>query len=651
MKLRIPFSILIISVFTIASVYAQDYSFRSPDKQLRLEVQTGQQLKFNLLFHDSLIIKDAEIGLSTNQFTAGKNTGKAKKRSASVDDVSFPLIAEKSKSIPFIYNEMSLSFKAGWSVVFRLYNNGFAYRFTSNKKGELIVDKEQAIFPIQGNFDVFYPEDKSFMSHYERAYPRLKFDSISMNSFCVLPALFDRADVKLTITETDVLDYPNMFLEYNGNQKFTAIFPPAVLAAENLPGKDRSEVLTNADYIAKTIGTRNFPWRIFMLEKNATALLSNQLPYLLAPEQSLDDVSWIQPGKVAWDWWNANNIYGVDFKSGINTETYKYYIDFAAKFNIPYIILDEGWSKTTDVLEVVPEIDMKELSTYAQKKGVGIILWVLWKPLLEQIDEAMEQYELWNIRGIKVDFMQRADQQMVNYYEEIARKAALHKLIVDFHGAYKPSGLRRKYPNVLTYEGVQGLENVKWSKKITPTHDVTLPFTRMLAGPMDYTPGAMRNAHKQDYHISWNRPMSMGTRAHQAALYIVFESPLQMLCDNPSNYLKEPEYTKFIADIPVVWDQSFSPMAEIGKFIVMSRKKGNHWYIGALNNEEARTLTINTDFLDDGIYEIHFLKDGPNADRMAEDHKFGRKAIKKGENITIKMESGGGYVAVLKKVL
>ncbi len=638
-------------LFVSTSLSAQEYSFQSPDEKLSLDINCAEQIHFTLSFEGQELIRDAHIAMETNLFQTNKNRKKPKVGQSSVQDEITPLIAEKASKIRNYYNQMTLKFK-GFNLQFRLYNNGFAYRFIGNKKGDLIVKNEFARYQINEQFEVYYPEDKSFISHYERYYPKMKLDSIRKESFCVLPVLFEKDDVKMAITETDVLDYPNMFLKFNENEEFDAIFPPAVKEATNKPNSDRNENVVNEDYIAKTSGKRNFPWRIFMVSADAAGLLTNQMPYLLAPKQDLDNVGWIEPGKVAWDWWNANNIYGVDFKSGINTQTYKYYIDFAAKFDIPYVILDEGWSKTTDVLAVVPEIDMEELTAYAEEKNVGLILWVLWKPLLEQIDKALEQYELWNIKGIKVDFMQRADQQMVNIYEKIARKAALHQLIVDFHGAYKPSGLRRKYPNVLTYEGVKGLENVKWSKDMTPTHNTTLPFTRMLAGPMDYTPGAMRNAQPENFAINWTRPMSMGTRAHQAAMYVIYESPLQMLCDNPSNYLKEPDYTRFIADIPVCWDETFVPAAKIGKYIVMARKKDNKYYLGALNNEDARSLSIPCHFLDDGVYKVHILKDGINAEKMAEDYRFEMKnKIRKGDTLTIKLAPGGGYVAVFSKIL
>ena len=638
-------------LFASTSLSAQEYSFQSPDEKLSLEINCAEQIHFTLSFEDQKLIEDAHIAMETNLFQTNKSRKKPHVDQSSVQDEITPLIAEKSSRIRDDYNQMTLKFK-GFGLQFRLYNNGFAYRFIGNTKGELIVKNEIAHYQINEQFDVYYPEDNSFISHYERYYPKMTLDSIQKESFCVLPVLFEKDNVKMAITETDVLDYPNMFLKFNEKEEFEALFPPAVKEATNKPGSDRNENVVNEDYIAKTSGKRNFPWRIFMVSADAAGLLSNQMPYLLAPKQALDNVGWIEPGKVAWDWWNANNIYGVDFKSGINTQTYKYYIDFAAKFNIPYVILDEGWSKTTDVLAVVPEIDMEELTVYAEEKNVGLILWVLWKPLLEQIDKALEQYELWNIKGIKVDFMQRADQQMVNIYEKIALKAALHQLIVDFHGAYKPSGLRRKYPNVLTYEGVKGLENVKWSRDMTPTHNTTLPFTRMLAGPMDYTPGAMRNAQPKNFAINWTRPMSMGTRAHQAAMYVIYESPLQMLCDNPSNYLKEPDYTRFIADIPVCWDETFVPAADIGKYIVMARKKDNKYYLGALNNEDGRTLSIECSFLDDGVYKVHILKDGINAATMAEDYRFEIKdKIKKGDTLNIKLAPGGGYVAVFTKIM
>ena len=359
----------------------------------------------------------------------------------------------------------------------------------------------------------------------------------------------------------------------------------------------------------------------------------------------IEDTSWIRPGKVALDWWNANNIYGVDFRAGVNTDTYKYYIDFASRYGIEYVILDEGWSKPSDIFAINPDIDMEELLSHARQKNVGIILWVVWKALDDKLQEALDLFEKWGVKGIKVDFMQRDDQWMVNYYWRVAKEAAKRKLLVDFHGSYKPAGLRRTYPNVLTREGVRGLENVKLSNYPTPEHNVTLPFIRMLAGPMDYTPGAMINSQEENFRPIFDRPMSMGTRCHQLAMYVVFESPLQILCDSPSRYLRESECMEFLEKVPSVWDQTKALEAKVGDYVLVARKSGAQWYLGAMTDEIKRELTVDFSFLDGGDYTIEIYQDGINADRYGNDYKKVVRNISKSDKLKIQLAPGGGWVA------
>ncbi len=354
---------------------------------------------------------------------------------------------------------------------------------------------------------------------------------------------------------------------------------------------------------------------------------------------------------MAWDWYNANNIYGVDFKSGLNTATYKYYIDFAAKNNIEYVILDEGWTKsTTDILHVNPDMDVKELISYGTEKGVGIILWVLWKPLDDNQTEILTTYKNWGAKGIKVDFMQRSDQYMVKSYENIAKQCAELELLVDYHGSFKPSGLRRAYPNILNYEGVRGNENNKWSKEITPEHNVTLPFIRMVAGPLDYTPGAMSNAQETNHAIRFGRPMSLGTRAHQVSMYVIYEAPLQMLCESPSRYYEEQETVEFITQIPTTWDKTKVLQASVGNFIAIARKKDDQWYIGAMTDWDERTLKLDLSFLDEGDYRMEIFKDGTNANTFAEDYKIETVTVNKDSKIDAKLAKGGGWTAILTKL-
>ena len=386
-----------------------------------------------------------------------------------------------------------------------------------------------------------------------------------------------------------------------------------------------------------------------MIADRDRQLLENELVYELAPPTRLADVSWIQPGKVSWDWWNALNVRDVPFRAGVNTATYKYYIDFASKYHIPYIILDEGWYKLGNLLDVKPEIDVPELVRYGREKGVGIILWVIWKTLDDQMTPALDQFQSWGVRGIKVDFMQRDDQAVVRFYWRAAREAASRHLLVDFHGAHKPAGLNRAYPNVLTFEGVRGLENDKWSTSVTPEHDVTLPFTRMLAGPMDYTPGAMVNAQPRDFRPIFDRPMSQGTRAHQLAMYIVYESPLQMLADSPSEYLREPDAMAFLADVPVVWDETRALDGSVGEYVLVARRHGGAWYVGGMTNSTARMLTLDLGFLGDGAWTLESWADGPNADRNGMDYVRSSRLVRRGDRVDVRMGPGGGYAGVIRR--
>ena len=411
------------------------------------------------------------------------------------------------------------------------------------------------------------------------------------------------------------------------------------------------EFLRKADYIAVTEGTRTYPWRVVTVDEDDRALLENYLPYQLASKAVEGDASWVRPGKISWDWWNGLNVYGVDFEAGVNTATYKYFIDFAARYGLEYILLDEGWSVSTlNIREPRREVDLKEIVRYGNEKGVGVILWTLWNPMKKDLTGILDTYRDWGVKGIKIDFMQRSDQEMVNFYEQIARAAYDRGLLVDFHGSFKPAGLQRKYPNVLSFEGVYGMENDKCSKDITPAHDCVLPFTRMVAGPMDYTPGATVNATAADFSVSWSHPMSQGTRAHQAALYVIYESPLQMLCDSPSHYLRTPEFTGFIAAVPTVWDQTAALHASAGEYAAVARRNGDRWYIGAITDWTGRDMEIDLSFLGEGRYRMQYFADGVNADSYAQDFRTGEREVTREDKLNVRLASGGGWAAILTPV-
>ncbi len=648
-KISFSFLIILIFVFTSLKIEAQIFSLKSPDNSIEVSIIIENDIHYSIKLNGQSILDYSRISLHLEK---EGELGKLPVLKETIRDESRqilrPVVAVKSSEVLSHYKSVEFVFKKKFSIEFRAFNEGVAYRFKTNFNKDIKVKTEEAGFSFSDDFRTYFPEETSFHSHNERYYKNYKISEIKDEQFCSLPMLVEANDgAKVVITETDLEDYPGMWLKpSDGLYELTGIFPayPKKLKQEN----DRSvKVIERENFLAITKGTRTFPWRVVAIAKTDAELITNQLTYILAKPLQIEDPSWIKPGKVAWDWWNFNNIYGVDFEAGVNTKTYKYYIDFAARFGIEYIIMDEGWYELGDLTKIVPEIDMEEITAYAKSKNVGVILWVVWKTLDDQLEETLAQFDKWGIKGIKVDFMQRDDQWMVNYYAKIARIAAAHKLLVDFHGSYKPSGLRRAYPNVLTREGVKGLEQNKWADTQTPTHNLTIPFIRMLAGPMDYTPGAMINAQPKNFDISWNRPMSMGTRCHQIAMYVIYESPLQMLADNPSNYIKEEETTRFIAKIPTVWDETKVLKATIGEVIAIARRKGNNWYIGAMTNNEARKFEIDLSFLNEGKYQMQVFRDGPNAHRYASDYRTIIRTVMKQDRLNLELAPGGGWVAII----
>lgn len=531
-----------------------------------------------------------------------------------------------------------------------VFNNGVAYRWEIRIRDSIKIVDENAQFAFDADDRCFYPLENSFFSHNERLYKQLMIPQITRDSLASLPVLVIHQNINMLISEADLFDYPGMWLTGDHNNKLVAKFPPYP-SGEQLIQDRNLRVSGTEDYLASTYGYHTFPWRVIMISPDDEGLIENQLVYQLSRETD-DDFSWVKPGKVAWDWWNTWNLYYVDFESGINTETYKYYIDFAAQYGVEYIIMDEGWSPTTDITVCIEDIDMPELLSYAKEKNVGIILWVLWTTLDKQMTQAMDLYQQWGIKGIKVDFMQRDDQVVVNFYERTAREAAKRKLLVDFHGSYKPTGIGRLYPNVLTREGVYGLEQSKWdnSRSISPEHNVSLPFIRNVVGPMDYTPGAMLNAQRNAWTPVYNRPMSLGTRCHQLAMYVVFTSPLQMLSDSPSNYYRESDCMDFLSSVPVVWDETIALEGKVGDYVVVARKAENgDWYVGAMTDWSARDIIIDFSFLEEGVYQMDIWQDGENAGKVAIDFQKTTENVDAGSKKTIHMAQGGGWVARISK--
>jgi alpha-glucosidase len=637
--------LVLLSVLIAGYSSAKDYKISSPDGKITLNVNVGAEIHWSAALDGKGVISSSMIAMILDKGKVlGENEKVRKATFSRINETIKPVIPNKHSEIINNCNILEISFASGFSLQFRAYNDGVAYRFVTSLKNDIIIKDEVSDYEFPSGSHSWFPEETGFMSHNERTFIYSSLDTIDNKHLASLPTLFQVDDIDVLITESDIEDYPGMWLRGAGAGKINGTW--AKYPDEEKLVRDRDLFVTSTrDYIAKTTGTRAFPWRVFVIAVSDIKLLESDLVFKLASPCKIEDTKWIEPGQVAWDWWNANNIYGVDFRAGINNETYKYYIDFAARNGIKYIILDEGWYKLGDVLAQVPGINVPELCKYAESKHVGVILWVVWKSFRDKIDEAVSQYEQWGVKGVKVDFMQRDDQEIVNFYHEAARKTAEHHLLIDFHGAYKPDGLSRTWPNALTREGVKGMENDKWSRDINPDHDATIPYTRMVAGAMDYTPGAMVNMDSVNFTPLFTRPQSQGTRAHQVALYVIYESPLQMLADSPSNYMKEQETTDFIVKIPVVWDDIIGLDGKVGDYVLLARRSGKDWFVGAITDWTSRDMKLDLSFLPAGEYSMDIFQDGINADRYASDYKHFKTNVRSGDIMTIHLAPGGGWAA------
>jgi alpha-glucosidase len=639
------FLIILLSAVMNASP-PSSFDLRSPNGRIEVRIRAAGSIRYDVLLNGRSVIENATLSLDVDHQKLGIEPKVLNSRSRSYDGVVEPVVRQKFAKIRDHYNELRLTFDRGYAVVFRAYDLGAAYRFeTALPQEKVKIYGEESNFNFPSNFIVYYPQEDSFYSHNERKYLPQHLSEIDPAFIATLPAVVDvGGGAKVAIAESDLEDYPGLWLHGTGGNGLEATFPPYPLKEVQTSDRDYKPTET-ADYIAVTSGTRTYPWRVIGIAEHDGDLITNQIVYLLERPSQFEDTSWIKPGKVSWDWWNDWNIDGVDFRAGINTKTYEYYVDFAAKYRIPYIILDDGWYKLGDLLEVTPALNMEELLAYAKQNNVGIIVWASWKTLDDQLIPALEQFEKWGVKGIKVDFMQRSDQIMIDYFYRVCREAAKRHLLVDFHGDQKPATMTRTWPNLINTEGVRGMEWSKWSADSEPKHNVTLPFTRMFLGPMDYTPGAMRNATKSTFAAINQQPMALGTRCHQLGMYVVYESPLQMLSDSPSNYLREPETMEFLGPVPTEWDETKVLAAQIADYVVLARRNGRDWYVGAMNDWTPRSLDIDLSFLPEGNFTMEAYQDGVNADRNASDYKKIVMPVNKTTRLKLPLASGGGWAA------
>lgn len=631
---------------------AKDYTVTSPDGHLSVKIDAGKTLTYSIERDGLLLIKPSVLQLTLESGTLWGPSAQIRKAVTRTVDNTVESPVFKRAQVRDHFNELTLQTKE-YSLVFRAYDDGIAWRFVPVKP--VTVKTEDILFSFAQDWPAYIPYvnqhtetlESQFFTSQESHYTHAKISEWDKKHIAFLPITIE-ADkgIKMCIVEADLIDYPGMFL-YNGTSGLSlkGMFAKVPASYEAEDGDTFQRIITSRkDVIAENVSV--MPWRAVIVVPEAKDLAQSDMTWRLASPQAVADISWLKPGKVAWDWWNGWNIYGVDFEAGINTQTYKYYIDFASANGIEYIVMDEGWAKNTvlNMKETQPDIDLPELVRYGNEKGVGIVLWTIARLFEDQMEELCAQYSAMGIKGWKIDFMDHDDQNMVHFYRNAAAMAAKYHMFVDFHGAYKPVGMSRTYPNVLNYEGVYGLENMKWGNPNVDqvTYDVTIPFTRLVAGPADYTQGAMRNAKKSNYRPVGDEPMSQGTRCHQLAEYVIFDAPLSMLCDSPSNYMREQECTEWIAKIPTVWDETVALAGEIGEYVVLARRKGSTWYVGALNNWEPRDLEIDLGFLPAGT-QVEVMADGVNAHRAARDYKKMACTLD-GKPVKIHLAPGGGWV-------
>ncbi|SDF53151.1 alpha-glucosidase [Dyadobacter soli] len=653
---------LLLLHFLLASfTYAHAQTTReisSPNGAIRLVAYVHDDLRYSVYFKNQLILSPSEIDMVLSD---GKklSTGLAKAQftERNINETIISPVPEKRIRIPDRYKELKITLRNAFAVIFRVYDDGVAYRIATAFPGEIAVRSETAAFRFPANHPVYFPEVPPpsnmdiYHTSFEEPYTIKPLESIHSKNLLFSPVLVAPKDSpKIGITESDLEDYPGMFLSGAGEKALFGHFAP--YPAEETETKELYStryVSKRAEFLASTKGTRAFPWRVLIIAPEDKDLPGNDLVYRLASPSRVRDVSWIKPGKATDEWIITSNIFNVPFKSGINTATYKYYIDFAKRFGFERIMMDAGWSDNNDLFKINPDIDMDEIMAYAKSKGIGVSMWTLALTLDKQLEPALEQFSKWGVDFIMTDFINRDDQKAVQFFYKVAEACARHKIMLMFHGAFKPAGFNRTFPHAIAREAVLGSEYNMWSAKATPEHNVLLAFIRMLGGPLDYEPGMLNNATAKGFHAMPENVMSLTTRTQQLAMFVVYESPVQFFAGNPSQGMQEPAFMELLGSIPTVWDTTRMLDARLGDYVVTARKKGSDWYIGALNDSTARELTIPLDFLPPGNYSATICEDGINADRYPADYRLSEAVLTSKNTLQIKLAPGGGYVARLRR--
>jgi alpha-glucosidase len=644
-------------IMTLTSRGADTLQVNSPNGKVIVKVWKEKQLHYTVSFKQSIVITRSSIDLLLTDGTALSQSAIRSSSKKSIREEIISPVPEKRITIPDNYNELSIQFKQPYSIEFRAYDDGVAYRILTRFKDSIIVKDEVASFAFTGQPSGYFPEipmkgnEDPFKTSFEDLYTFKKLDSFPATSIAYTPLLVvPGQNPKIAITESDLEDYPGMFLQGTDGAELKGIFakyPLSEKVAEALYSQSR--VIQKADYIAHTNGTRSFPWRVMIIAENDRELPSNDLVYRLGAPSRLTDVSWIRPGNITDEWIIDVNLFNVPFKSGRNTASYKYYVDFASRFGFDRVMMDAGWSDNNDLFKVNPDINMDSLLAYARLKGVKIAMWTLALTLDKQLEPALEQFNKWGIDFIMTDFIDRDDQVSVNFHKRITEACAKHKIMIMFHGTYPPKGFNRTYPNAITREAVLGSEYNVWSEKVSPDHDVTLPFTRMLAGSLDYEPGALNNANKKSFRMIEGIVYSQGTRAHQAAMPIIYDSPIQFFAGNPSQGFLEPDYMELIGHLPTTWDETIILDAKVGEYIVTARKLGDTWYIGGMTGWAERDISLKLEFLSLGEYAATICKDGVNADHYAADYFLDHFKLTKQTELPVHLAPGGGFLLKLER--
>ncbi len=638
----------------LCSSYARQIEVSSPSGNIVVTFTGGQDRKISVLFLQRPVIVIHDPAMIINNRKTGTETFTTKTRT--VNQTQLPLIREKRALVKDHFNELAITFRDRSGLIIRVYEDGFAYRFFTRFTDDTVtVNRETSTLAFATGDSLYLPfiqcrnEENvdCFHTSFEEDFVHAAVSRVSATNMAYLP-IYARTlnGVSLAITESDLWDYPGMFVKGVEQHKnsLQVTFPAFPVETSIRGDYFKQELVTRrADFIARTKGSREYPWRIFVIGEQDKDLVNSDMVYRLASDSRLTDTEWIRPGQITDEWITNSILYDVDFKSGINTETYKYYIDFASRFGLDYIFLDAGWCDIGDFSKISADMDISEIIRYGTEKGVGIWLWTSALTLKHNM-AFLQQFQTWGIKGIMVDFMDREDQLMVRFLEKVARETARYKLMVLFHGASKPMGLRKAYPNVINREGVAGHEFNKWTDRITPEHNLIIPFTRMIAGPLDYEGGGMINAQKNSFRIVEPVPMTQGTRIHQLAMYVVYDSPLQFLGGNISDYLREPEYAAFYGKIPFVWEETIVLDGKVSDYILVARKSGNDWWVGAMTDWTPRSIELDLSFLGSVVYTAEIYRDGINADAFGSDYRIEKIPVTGKDKIQIKMAPGGGWI-------